>query len=293
MNSQISWDDLRIVAAVGSEGSLSGAARLLASSHATVYRRLGRVEEQIGARLFDRDRHGYHPTPAGEAVLALAVRVEDEIHAVEREVAGQDLKPAGTVRVTTTDSLFIGLLAPVMASFRRLFPDITVEVAISNRAYDLSKREADVAIRPGNAPRDTLVGRKIGDIRQAIYVPAELAVEDFREIDWIGVDETMWYRDLDMWMRENGLTERCVQTVDSVLAMQASVRAGVGATVLPLYLGEEDSSLQRLGPPIGPLATDLWILVHEDLRYTARIKALTEHVGRGLADRLAMFADIR
>lgn len=290
LNSKLNWDDLKIVLAIGSTASLSGAARHLATSHATVYRRLSRIEEVIGARLFHRSRDGYQPTPAGELVVALAARVEVEVLSVERGIAGQDLKPSGKVRLTTTDSLFVGLLAPILADFQQDYPDITVEVAISNRAYDLSKREADVAIRPGNAPLESLVGRKLGRIRQAIYARAGAEVADTRQTAWIGVDGAMSYRDLETWIMSNGLADRIVQTADSVLAMQSSARAGVGVAVLPLYLGEVDPDLQRLSPPIGELATDLWILMHEDLRNTARIKALTEHVGKSLAERLEAFA---
>ena len=148
MNSNMKWDDLRLVLAIAGTGSLSGAGRRLGLSHATVFRRLGRMEERLGARLFERARTGYAPTLAGEVVAALARRIEGEVLEVERRVAGQDLRPAGTLRVTTTDTLLIGLLSPILVRFRSRFPDISLQVAVANEVFDLSRREADVALRP-------------------------------------------------------------------------------------------------------------------------------------------------
>lgn len=114
MNEQrLSWDDLRLVLAVAQAGSLAGAARRLGISHATVFRRLAAIEAELGVKLFERTRAGYAPTPAGEDAAAAAERIQDEVHGVERRVAGRDVRPSGTVRVTTTDTLLSGLLSPV------------------------------------------------------------------------------------------------------------------------------------------------------------------------------------
>jgi len=291
MNSKLSWDDLKIVAAIGTAGSLAGAARKLAASHATVYRRLGRIEAEMGVRLFDRGRDGYAPTVAGEEVLALADRVGADVLAVERRLAGQDLKPSGTVRVTTTDSLYVGLLAPILASFQQEFPDISLEVAVSNRPYDLSKREADVAVRPSAAPSESLIGRQVGRIAQAVYGRAGNPAVDLDQMRWVGADEAMQYRELDRWMAKNGLAALCVHRTDSVLAMQAAARSGVGLAALPLYLGEEDPALQRLTAPVEDLATDLWVLVHNDLRTVARIKSFTGAISDAVGKALSGFSE--
>ncbi|MGM0559641.1 MAG: LysR family transcriptional regulator, partial [Pseudomonadota bacterium] len=151
------WDDLRVVRAIAEMGSLSGAGRRLGLSHATVFRRLGEIEARLGVRLFERARGGYSPTPAGEDLAATAGRVEAEVLEVERRLAGQDLRPAGSLRVTTTDTLLSGLLSPLFTEFRQAFPEIALEVSLSNNLFNLSRREADVAIRPVQDPPDTLV----------------------------------------------------------------------------------------------------------------------------------------
>jgi DNA-binding transcriptional LysR family regulator len=285
MNGNLQWDDLRIVLAIADEGSLSGAGRRLGVSHATVFRRLGDLERRLAVRLFDRDRGGYRPTVAGEATAAAARRVETEVLAVERLLAGQDLRPSGRLRVTTTDSLLAGVLAPVFAEFRRDFPEIDLEVALSNQLFSLSRREADIALRPSTAPPEVLVGRRIATIAQAAYGHAGLvdAADPLalQEADWIGPDDAMAYRALERWMAAEGHDRRCRYRLDSVLGMAAAAGEGAGLAVLPCYLGDADGRLVRLGEPLRSLATDLWLLTHPDLRHAARVRAFLDFVAAG------------
>jgi len=153
------WDDLRIVLAVSREGTLSGAARRLGVTHSTVFRRLGAIEEQIGVRLFERFRDGYVPTPAGETTAETAARLEDEVLTLERRLSGQDLRPSGVVRITTTDTLGTILMRHLQA-MRALHPGIQFEVVISNAMANLTRREAEIAIRPTLEPPESLVGRR-------------------------------------------------------------------------------------------------------------------------------------
>lgn len=145
------WDDLRIVLAVFREGTLSGAARRLGVTHSTVFRRLGAIEEQMGARLFERFRDGYVPTPAGETAAKAAARLEDEVLTLERRLSGQDQKPSGIVRITTTDTLGTILMRHLPA-MRAVHPEIQFEIAISNSMANLTRREAEIAIRPTPEP---------------------------------------------------------------------------------------------------------------------------------------------
>lgn len=282
MNEQrMSWDDLRLVLAVSRTGSLAGAARLLGTSHATVFRRLSAIETGLRVRLFERTRTGYVPTPDGEDVAAAAARIQDEVNGIERRVVGRDARPLGTVRVTTTDTLLSGLLSPLFAAFRRAYPEIALEVSVSNTVFDLSKREADVAIRPSSSPPGTLIGRQIGTIAQAIYAtPAWRARGD--DLEWIGPDPKMGYRSLEQWMCAQGADARCAYRVDTLLGLLAAAREGLGAAVLPCYLVDGDRDLVRIGGRIDALATDLWMLTHPDLRKTARIRAFSSFVAASI-----------
>lgn len=271
------WDDLRVVKAIAKAGSLSGAGRRLGVSHATVFRRLNAVERRLGVALFERSRTGYSPTPAGEDLAAVAVRVETEVLGAERRVAGRDLKLSGNIRVTTTDTLLMGLLSPIFADFQRAHPKIILEVAVSNQLFSLSQRDADVAVRPSQAPPDHLVGRRVGSIAQAIYARADNPPDA-----WVGPDRHLGYAALDAWMSANGANERCRYRVDTMLGMLAATREGLGRAVLPCYLADAEPALARLGEPIPELATDLWLLTHPDLRRVVRIRSFMAFVADAL-----------
>ena len=100
----------------------------------------------------------------------------------------------------------------------------------------------------------------------------------------------MQYRELDRWMAKSELDELCIQRSDSVVAMQEAGRCGVGLTVLPLYLAEKDTGLQRLTEPVEDLSIDLWVLVHQDLRTVGRIKLFTNKISKMIAEELARYS---
>src|SRR5918997_5171671 len=159
--SRMDWEDLRYALAVADASSLAAAARGLGVNHTTVLRRVNGFEERLGLRLFDRLPTGYALTAGGEELLAAARRMAETVTELERKLSGQDLRLEGTLRVTTTDTLMAPLLPPVLARFRALHPGIVVEVATANAFANLTRRDADVAIRPALEPPETLVGRRI------------------------------------------------------------------------------------------------------------------------------------
>ena len=290
MNKRLNWDDLRLVLAISGAGTLSGAGRALGVSHATVFRRLGEIEERMGVKLFERSRSGYAATLAGEEVTAAAQRIEGEVVEVERRVAGRDLRPSGTVRVTTTDTLLLGLLSPIFTEFRAAFADIDLEVAVSNELFSLSRREADVAVRPSSVLPEPLAGHKIGVITQAVYgnrdqVSRMTDTSDLSSAAWVGPDETMVYKPLERWLREQGLADAIRYRINTVLGMFAAVRDGAGLAALPCYLADDDEQLVRLGEPLPDLSTDIWVLTHPDLRGTVRIREFMNFVGEAVGQR--------
>lgn len=287
------WDDLRIVLAVFREGTLSGAARRLGVTHSTVFRRLGVIEEQIGARLFERFRDGYVPTPAGETAAAAAARLEDEVLTLERTVSGQDLRPSGVVRITTTDTLGTILMRHLPA-MRALHPEIHPEIAISNAMANLTRREAEIAIRPTTAPPEILVGRRVADIAHAIYGSrAYLSRHDDKDLsahDWITLDDALASTVIGRWLNANLHAAHITCRVDALPALRDAALAGLGLAFLPCYLGDPAPGLHRLAQKTmtEPRST-LWLLTHEDLRRTARIRATLDFLAKAFASERALF----
>lgn len=281
------WDDLRIVLAVTETGTLSGAARRLGVTHSTVFRRLGGIERKLGVRLFDRFRDGYSATAAGESVAALAARFADDFVTLERRLSGQDLRPSGNVRITTTDTICSMLMRHV-PGLRAVHPEIRLEITISNTMANLTRREADIAVRPVPEPPETLVGRRIASIAHAVYgSPHYLSRHrsaDRSEYEWIGLDDAMATTVIGRWMRANVQDARIALRVDALPALKSAACAGLGVALLPCYVGDSEPRLRcAWRVALADAHSTLWLLTHSDLKRAARIQAVMNHLGNALA----------
>jgi DNA-binding transcriptional LysR family regulator len=278
---QLGWDDLRLVLAIFRAGTLSGAARALGVTHSTVFRRLGAIERQIGVRLFDRFRDGYAATPAGESAASLAARFEGEVLALERSLSGQDLRPSGMVRIATADTVST-LLMPHLAALRRAHPDILIELTLSNAMANLTRRDADIAVRPTPEPPETLVGRRLCDIAHAVY-SADPARGDPAAEPWIGLDEALRATVIGRWLRQAVPAERVVCRVDALPALRDAARAGLGLALLPCYVGDVTPGLCRADPAVqAEPRSALWLLTHDDLKRSPRIRAVMDFLAPAL-----------
>lgn len=276
------WNDFKTVLAIADSGSLSGASRSLGVSHATIFRRLGDIEQRLGVTLFDRSRTGYQATLAGEEIADTARVMDEAALAAERKVAGRDLEPTGEIWATTTDSLLMGLLAPLFTNFRERYPGILLDVAVSNQLFNLTRREADVAIRPSNRPPENLIGRPLTAIGQAVYGHRNLgiapgaSIESLADQPWIGAGPRLQDTALDQWMIQHSLKNACVYRVDTLVSILSAVRSRMGLAVLPCYLADENPDVIQLTDPIPDLEYGLWFLMHPDLRGVVRIHALMD-----------------
>lgn len=294
MQARIGLEDLRLVFVIGEAGTLIGAARRLGVDHSTAFRRLGTLEKRLGVRLFERARDGYTPTPAGEMAIAAAAELLGGLVSLEQRLAGEDLRPSGIVRVTTTDTL-LDFLAPALAAFRTSHPEIALEVVATNAFFTLTKRDADVAIRPSLAAADNLVGRRIAEIATAPYAaPDYLAKHSDRrgleDHDWISPDDSLAHLGSAKWIAKEVPPERVVLRGNSLLALRAAARAGLGIAPIPCYLGDTDPGLARAGPPIAEMASALWLLTHPELQRVARIRAFLDFMAPWLAGKRGMLS---
>jgi molybdate transport repressor ModE-like protein len=274
------WDDLRFFLAVARAGSLSAAARALGVNHATVSRRLRALEQRVGAQLFERRPGGWTPTDAGQEMLAAALRIEDEIQGIDRRVNGRDGKLAGPLRVAMSDVAVYTLL-PQLRAFSEAFPEVALELAASNRASDLARREADVALRVTESPSESLVGRRLVSVASSIYASTEYLerhpdASDLEAQDWLGFDGSLAEIPMARWMRVHVPRARVVARFDSSLLAYAAVRAGLGLGLLPCVVADADRELRRVVPGFLLRGTELWALTHADLRSTARVRAFLD-----------------
>lgn len=268
------WDNLRLVLAIARGGGATGAAKALRVHHATILRRLDTFEQQIGVRLFERLPRGYTPTADGEELAAIAQRIEDDVIGAYRRVAGKDLRLSGTIRCATADYVARLVMPNIFPAFHTRYPDIELEIAISPDFASLTKRDADIAIRPTNDPPETLVGKRLAGIGFGAYASPDFAAEGNTSSPlWIGPDEMLSRGTASHW-REKHYPNAVVRTrINSLLVIRDAARAGLGAAFLPRALADQDPGLVRFGPDIDGLELGLWLLTHPDLRSTQRIKA--------------------
>jgi DNA-binding transcriptional LysR family regulator len=207
--------------------------------------------------------------------------VSYQIETAQRRLSGRDLGHYGVIRITTPDTVMHGLLMPYLAEFRAANSAIQMEIAINNTFFSLSRREADVAVRPSNIIPEHLVGRRVGRLRSAIYASKSYLKRNEKKKewavhDWVSPDDALAHLAQAKWMRENIPEARIAVRVDSLLGMVAAVRNGMGLGLLLCFLADDEGDLVRLTEPANELDTDLWILSHPALKGVERIKALTD-----------------
>lgn len=279
--SALSWDDFRLIKAITDAGGLTGAATALNVNHSTVFRRLGQIEEAVGLQLFERRKTGYVATPAGEEMAALAARIDDDVSGFARRIAGREIAPSGEVRITTTDTLFLHLLIPIFHAFRQAHDTIRLDVVIANQALNLSKRDADVAIRASDSPPETLVGRRLATLAWAVYGrmedglgrPEALDSASLFERDWVCLGDQLGHVKAARYVRDRVAPERVVLRTSAVLGLAEAIAQGIGIGPLPCFIGDQNPALQRLMPPNPEFGTGLWLLTHPDIRQSPRIRA--------------------
>jgi DNA-binding transcriptional LysR family regulator len=281
------WNDFRYLLAVADAGSLSGGARALGVNHTTVLRRIAAFESELGLRLFERLPSGYVLTPGGEALSTAARQMAETVSGVERRVLGQDLRLSGAVRVASTDTLALAVLPRIFARFRAEHPDVQIEVNTSNLAADLSKRDADVAIRATARPPESLVGRKLARIAYALYASAEYlegspARKALAKHMWVAPDDSMASTTVGRFMAREVPDGLVSFRANSLATLARAAAAGLGVAALPCYLGDSTADLHRVRGPLPDYTLDLWVLTHADLRNTARVRALVDSVSQGL-----------
>lgn len=286
----LAWDDFRLIKAVADAKGLPAAAAMIGVNHSTVFRRLKQIEESLGTTLFERHRTGYALTPAGEEMVALANRLDEEITAVGRKLAGREPAPSGELRVTTPDSLLIHLLMPMLATFRERYPEVRLDMVLSNQALNLSKRDADVAVRATDHPPENLVGRRVARIAWALYgravdfpEPTEVSSERLESCNWVSLGDSLGALKTVKFVQENIAPDKVAYKINSVLGLAEAVEAGIGIGHLPCLIGDARPSLVRLGTVNDDYAADLWLLTHPDLRHSPRVRAFLDFLAGEIA----------
>jgi DNA-binding transcriptional LysR family regulator len=213
----------------------------------------------------------------------LAEQMDENVTSFTRKLAGQAVAPAGELRVTTNDSLLIHLLTPIFNRFLQACPEMRLDVVLANQALNLSKRDADVAIRATDAPPETLVGRRVATIAWAIYGRAadfpEQPTEDLTalyERPWVALGDNLGALKAARFVRDHVAPELISYRVNTVLGLAEAVEAGIGIGPLPCFIADMRPDLVRLSGLNADFSAGLWMLTHPDLRQSARVRAFMD-----------------
>lgn len=291
------WDDIKVLLALARKGSARGAAQVLGVSNSTVTRRLDDLEHTLQTHLFDRTPDGYRMTAAAEQLLPTAEHVEELILAAERRIQGGDQHLEGPIRITLPASGGMGRLMQRLAQFAAEYPDIELEISSSAEALDLSRREADIALRvmpAGVKPPDYLIGRYLSPLSASAYVHRDLLREDdpdnVSHLQWIGKAPA---GQKEEWLAQTDFQHNRVRhAIVDLSLLVGAVRAKMGMAFMPCLFASDHRELMRVPGATVVHQSDLWVLTHKDLRLSARLRAVREVIAEEF-ERLRPLLDSR
>jgi len=281
------WSDLRYFLAVARHGSTLAAARALRVNQSTVQRRLAELERKIGGALVTRHATGYRLTEFGEEMLPYAERVEHAVLTFEQQKAALERDVVGVIRITCPEPIMYRITqSAILDRFHARHPGLRVEFVMSDKYLDITKGDADVALRSGDTEDDVLVGRKIADSIWAVYASAKYVdlygkpqgIDELNAHKLIGFDDTMAGHRAAKWLREVAPEAEIAARVNSVLGLVSAAKSGVGLAPLPTALGDAETDLIRVIGPVPELARSWRLLTHPDLRRTPRVSAFFDFI---------------
>jgi DNA-binding transcriptional LysR family regulator len=280
MNNGLNWENLKYFLALANTSRLQKAAKELGSNHSTVYRRIKSFEEEIGLKLFESSPGGYQLTPAGEKLLAVSSELAEKMNDVDLAIRGIDQEPHGNIRLTTTASIAATILAPIINKFRKKWPGITIELIVGNQHLNLSKREADIAIRPSSKVPEHLVGMKLGYLNFSVFGTSKYAKKinsrNFNklasETDFLGLEDSLSHLKSKQWQDQLPIDQNKVYRTNNLALMGQLCSAGVGLAVIPDYFEIVHKNLKCIYRPKQDIGNDIWILSHKDLLKNSKVK---------------------
>ena len=298
----LDWNDLRYFVAVAEQGSTLKAGKVLRVSQTTVARRIAALEEAVGLALFDRRAAGYALTPDGEALLRHARQVAASAEQFSQVAAAQARDHSGTVRLTTQEIFAVTLLAPMLKELHDRHPDIVIEIDTQQELLELGEGEADIAIRStaGEQPAG-VVGRRICIDDWTLYCSRDYAERngvpqsrnDLLQHSIVGGGGGKLWLHYEAWLRSLGLEDRVAMHQSSSTGLLSAVRSGFGLAVLPCMVADADPDLVRCLPPRDDHHRSMWLLTHERVRHTPRVRLVIDFLYERLMRHVRMLEERR
>jgi len=279
--------DLQLILALVRSGTLAKAGKRLGVDQSTVFRSLQRLERGLGTVLFDRSQTGCRPTETAELLAQHAERIESEIEGAKLAVGSADGPAQGLVRISTTDVLLHGLVIPSLTQLARREPMLSYEVTASYELANLSKRDADIALRATKRPPEHMIGRSLGAITEAVF-GSKLAWPsrksfDLTQVKWVDLDDAIPNHPASKWRKRIAPNASLVLRATSIQTVFDSVVNGVGVAVLPVFMTRGRKDIIRLSEDIEECETHLWLLTHPESRGLKRVSIVFRHMAETIS----------
>jgi DNA-binding transcriptional LysR family regulator len=268
------WNDLPYVLTLSRAGTLAAAARRLNVNQTTVARRLDAVQRALGARLFERVDGAFHPTKAGEAAIAHAARVEQDVADLERGIRNVDHEVSGSVRLTAVPMLINRLVVPALPELQTRHPGLRLDLVADPRNANLTRREADIALRLARPETGrSVLARRLGQLDYAVYGASA-------RLSWLTYEEGLAHLPQARWIETASRGEAMAPlSVNDAEALFQAVSVGLGKSLLPCFVADGATGLRRLSGAKPVLSREVWLLTHTDLRRQARMVAVVDWLG--------------
>lgn len=302
MSALRSFECLTSVMATFRCGTPLKAAGTIGCAPSSVYRAIDRLEQEVGAPLFERAASGWKPTALGWRVLWLAERVEQDVLTTERQLPGRAASYPSPVRISASDGFANSYLGPVLADLMRVTPKLEIELIADNRFADLSRREVDIAIRPDSAPGDGLIGRRAGKLQHGLYAASALlegigapaSLVDLSRYPICLLSPKLDHFVAANWLRGTPLaqTARVAFTANSEIGLAGAIAAGAGIGMLPRFLGDGLAGVARV-PLAASEPIDIWIVTHPALRDNRSVRGVLRALAAAIRRDAARFTGSR
>jgi len=285
---KITAADLELVLALVRGGTLQDAGERLAVNASTVFRAIQRIERGLGQRLFERSRTGYQPLDLAQALATHAEQVEVEVESARSAAQLQPQDVSGTVRITTTDSILHGMVAPALKPLGQLHPRLTFELHAGNELANLTRRDTDIAVRATKRPPSHLVGKQVGILKVALFTARQSAwrgLDDVRAglAPWVAVDDALPEHPSVQWRKRHLPKVLPTYRVTSILTVMELVSMNMGVGILPLFLAQGRKGLVQITDELEDCRTELWLLTHAESRHLRRVSTVYGHLAQTLS----------
>ncbi|WP_250656201.1 LysR family transcriptional regulator [Alkalimarinus coralli] len=284
----LNWDDLKYLVAVARSHSMTKAAAILKVNHSTVFRKVSGLEDALGAKLFVRQSGSYHLSGIGEEVLTHVERMVSHVADIERLIDNQKSSLQGQINLTVPHNFGYRFLPKYIAEFQQIHREVVVNLQVSNQSSNLSRQEADLAIRACSSPPEDVVGKHLFTLPWAAYASEQYiqsfgqpeGVADLNAHKLIGCHTDLTSLPAFKWLHANTPTSNIAASGNDLVSMSALAEAGAGIAILPADQAKPALKVLFTLEQVPP--SEIWLLFHPDMRNCKRLKAFKSY----LIDRL-------